>query len=113
MALLKEKELSSGVIVNYHRVVSVNNITNQSSNIEVGSYISESQREKEHRYQELQKKSASGEEMTEEEKKELEKGIDVYINTKYYITEYDKELNVDTAYDYLKTLEEFKDAEDC
>ena len=51
--------------------------------------------------------------MTEEEKKELEKGIDVYINTKYYITEYDKELNVDTAYDYLKTLEEFKDAEDC
>lgn len=113
MALLKEKELESGVTVNYHRVVSVNNITNQSSNIEVASYTNENQRKKEQRYQELQNKNASGKELTDEERAELEKGINVFIDTTYYTTEYDKELNVDTAYNYLKTLDEYKDAEDC
>ena len=113
MALLKEKELESGIILNYHRVVSVNNITNQSSNIEVASYTNENQRKKEQKYQELQKKNSLGEELTDEEKAELEKGINVFIDTTYYTTEYNKELNVDTAYDYLKTLYEFKNAEDC
>ena len=47
MALKKEMILENGIILNYHRVVSVNNITNQQSVIEVASYINEAQREKE------------------------------------------------------------------
>ena len=38
--------------------------------------------------------------------------LNVYIGTKYYIKDYDKELNVDNAYEYLKTLDDFADAED-
>ena len=47
MALIKEIELSNGVTVNYHRIVSVNNITNHSSVIEVASYTSKAKREEE------------------------------------------------------------------
>ena len=47
MALKKEMILENGIILNYHRVVSVNNVTNQQSVIEVASYINEAQREKE------------------------------------------------------------------
>lgn len=111
MALKKEIELENGVVMNYHRVVSVNSITNQISTIEVASYISESQRDKESKYMELQKKNASEQELTEEEQQELEKGINVLIDTKYYSTDYNKDLNVDNAYEYLKTLDDFKDAE--
>lgn len=112
MALLKNIELETGVVVNYHRVVSVNSITNITTDIEVASYINEAQREKEMKYQELQKRNAAGEELSEEEQVELGKGINVLIETKYYNTDYDKDLNVDNAYEYLKTLDEFKDAED-
>lgn len=112
MALLKSIELETGVVVNYHRVVSVNSITNITTDIEVASYINEAQREKEMNYQELQKRNAAGEELSEEEQIELGKGINVLIETKYYNTDYDKDLNVDNAYEYLKTLDEFKDAED-
>ena len=38
MAIIKNIELENGVVVNYHRVVSVDNITNISSIIEVASY---------------------------------------------------------------------------
>ena len=49
MALIKEITLENGIIINYHRVVSVNNITNHSSIIEVASYTSKAKREEEKR----------------------------------------------------------------
>lgn len=98
MALLKEKTLDNGIVLNYHRVVSVNNVTNQTSIIEVASYINEAQRNKEKEWYENQS-SDKGD-------------MNVLINTKYYSKEYDKDLNVDSAYEYLKTLDDFKDAED-
>ena len=97
MALKKDITLDNGIVLNYHRVVSVNNITNTSSNIEVASYINEKQREKEKQWYETKN----------------QEDMNVFIDTKYYSKEYDKNLNVDNAYDYLKTLDEFKDAEDC
>lgn len=36
MAIIKSIELENGITVSYHRVVSVNNVTNVSSIIEVG-----------------------------------------------------------------------------
>ena len=40
MALKKEIELENGIIVNYHRIVSINKITNDCNIIEVASYTS-------------------------------------------------------------------------
>ena len=96
MALKKDIVLDNGIVLNYHRVVSVNNITNQTSIIEVASYINEEQRNKEKEWYET---NSQGD-------------MNVFIETKYYSKGYDKELNVDNAYEYLKTLEDFIESED-
>lgn len=94
MAIIKKIELNSGVTINYHRVVSVNNITNQSSIIEVAGYTSKSKRIEE------KQKVESGEEMN------------VFINTKYLSVPYNVNLNVNSAYEYIKTLDEYSDYTD-
>ena len=93
LALLKEIELENGIKVNYHRITSVNAITNNNSIIEVSSYTSEAKRN---------------------EEKNAEKGedINVFIHTKFIDTEYNKNLNVDLAYAYIKSLPIFEDAID-
>ena len=94
MALSKNIELNNGITVNYHRVVSVNNITNQASIIEIGSYTSKEKRD--------------------EEKSALENNqpMNIFINTEYMNINYNKNLNVDNAYNYLKTLEKFSNSTD-
>lgn len=112
MALQKQIELDNGVILNYHRITSLNKVTNISNTIEVNSYISKIQREKEKVYQDLQKKSTSEEELTSEEQEELEKGINVLVEAEYITVPYDEKMTIETAYDYLKTADKFEDAED-
>lgn len=94
MALIKEIELENGVKVNYHRIVSVNNVTNHASIIEVCSYTSGEKRE--------QEKEAF-------EKKEF---ANVFTETKFIEKEYEEDLNVVSAYEYLKTLPEFSGCAD-
>ena len=91
MALTKEIELDNGIVVSYHRIVSINKITNKDEIIEVGSYVNEQQREKE----------------------QSQTGSSVFIYTQYLNKEYDKDENINDVYSYLKTTEEFKDAEDA
>jgi hypothetical protein len=109
MALQKEIELKNGVTLNYHRVVSVNSITNISTTIEVAGYVNEAKRLEEKTYQELQMK----EDRTPEEEEELERGINVYIDTDYIQIPYDKNMNVDNAYEYLLTTDKYKNARNC
>lgn len=99
MALKKDITLDNGIVLNYHRVVSVNNITNQTSIIEVASYINEEQRQKEKEWY---------------EKTNLEKrnGMNVFIETNFYTTNYDKELGVDNSYEFLKKIPIFEGSED-
>lgn len=94
MALIKEIELNNGVKVNYHRIVSVNNVTNHASIIEIASYTSKEKRE--------------------EEKEAFEKGefVDLFKETQFIEKEYEEELNVVSAYAYLKTLDKFSGAID-
>ncbi len=94
MAILKEIELPSGVTVNYHRVVSVNNITNHASIIEIASYTSKAKRE--------------------EEKQALEnhEGMDVFIETEYMSIPYDEDLDIISAYEYLKSTEKYSGGSD-
>ncbi len=97
MALKKQIELENGIITDYHRIVSLNSIVNSQNIIEVASYIDENKRNDEKEYYELDNEN---------------KAMNVFINTEYYNTDYDEEMNIKTAYNYLKTLDEFKDAED-
>lgn len=111
MALQKKIELENGVVLNYHRITSLNKITNINNIIEVSSYISKSQRDKEQQYQLVQKKSANNEELTIEEQELLEKGINVFIETEYINIPYNENMTIESAYEYLKTLEKYKNAE--
>jgi len=110
MALQKAEELENGIKLNYHRITSLNKLTNIANIIEINSYTSAEQREKEKEYQALQQKN--DDELTTDEKQQLLAGINVYIYTRYVQVAYDEEQNIEEAYAYLKTLDEFKDATD-
>jgi hypothetical protein len=92
MALQKSIILDSGVTVTYHRVVSVNNITNSASIIEVASYTSAAKR------QEEVTKLANHEPMN------------IFIETEYISLAYDATLDVTAAYTYLLTLDKYSGA---
>lgn len=94
MALIKQITLGSGIPVNYHRVVSINSIVNHETIIEVASYTCKEKRQ--------------------EEKNALKenKPMDVYIFTNHLSVPYSKTMDVDEAYEYLKSREEFEGAED-
>lgn len=110
MALKKEIELENGVILNYHRITSFNKITNVVDIIEISSYISKSQRDKEHEYQLVQKKSANNEELTPKEQEILSNGINVFIDTEYINIPYDESMTIESAYEYLRATEKYKNA---
>lgn len=112
MALEKNIELENGIILNYHRIVNLSKITNIKNIIEVSSYVNKQQREKEKQYQELQRKNAGEEELTKEEREELGKGINVLIEVEYIEIDYDKDMTIEQAYDYLKTLDKYKGSKD-
>lgn len=97
MALLKIKELENGITTNYHRIVSLTSIVNNQCIIEVASYINQNKRSEEKEYY---------------ESNDEDKLMNVFIETKYYNTDYDENMSVKTAYEYLKSLDEFKDSED-
>lgn len=95
MALSKNIDLRNGVITNYHRIVSVNIITNQQNVIEIASYTSQSKRNEE------QTAIANGLEM------------DVFIHTRFENAAYDQTMTVETAYEWVKAnVSDFNDAED-
>ena len=94
MALNKPIELDSGVVVNYHRIVSLNIITNVQNIVEISSYTSEKKRQ--------------------EEQMVLENGetSNVFVHTSILSVPYDQSATIDTTYEYLKTLPLFEGSED-
>lgn len=111
MALKNEIKLNNGVVTKYHRIVSLNKVTNIENLIEVASYISKEKRMEEKKYQELQRSFSDGKELTDNEKEQLDNGIDVFIETVYISKNYDENETISDAYNYLKTLDLFKNAE--
>lgn len=95
MALIKSVELNNGVVVTYHRIVSINKITNKSIIIEVASYINESKRQE------------------EIEKQESGEPMNIYIDTTYLNKDYDENETIEDLYDYLKTTDKFKNAQNA
>ena len=100
MGLYKQIVLDSGVILNYHRIVSVNNITNISSIVEIASYTSKEKRQEEKEILEYNQNNVD------------KKDMNIFIHSMYLNKEYEKELNVDSAYNYIKTLEMFENSVD-
>ena len=97
MALQKQIELDNGITVNYHRIVSINKITNNSIIIEVASYTSKEKREEEIDYY---------------ISTDTDKIMNVFIDTTYINTNYDENKTIQDLYEYLKTTEKFLNAED-
>ena len=100
MALLKKIELDNGVTVNYHRIVTINKVTNSSTIIEVASYTSEEKRQEE--IEALAKGQETGEAVP----------MNIFIDTTFLNKEYNETDTIKDMYDYLKTTEKFKDADD-
>ena len=98
MALKKEIILDNGIIVNYHRIVSINEMINNSIIIQIASYINENERKKEIDYY---------------NSLDEDKRINVFIESTIINKEYSENENIKDIYNYLKTIEKFKDAEDC
>lgn len=94
MALLKEIELDNGVVINYHRIVSINKVTNHATILEIAGYTSEKKRKQE--VQQMKNNEA----------------ITAYIDTTFISVNYDEGTTIKDWYDYLKTTDEYLDAED-
>lgn len=94
MALNKKIELNNGIILNYHRISSINKVTNHAIILEVASYTS-----KEKRLEEIQLLK-SGEPM------------DIYVQGDLITVDYDECSTIKDLYDYLKTTDKYFDAED-
>ena len=94
MALLKSIELDSGIVLNYHRIVTITKITNHSIVLEIAGYTSKAKRE-----QEVQQ-FKNGEEIT------------VYVDTSFMSVDYDEKTTIKDLYTYLKTTEKYSGAED-
>ena len=95
MALLKEIELDSGIVLNYHRIVSINKITNHAVILEIAGYTSKVKRE-----QELEQ-LANNEEIT------------AYVHTSWVSIDYDEISTIKDWYAYLKTTDKYSGAEDA
>lgn len=91
MALRKKITLDNGISLNYHRIASLHVTTNVLNTIEVKSYVNQKQRTKD---------APSTED------------IDVYTRTQFLTCDYDQNMSVVSAYEYLKTLPEFEGATD-
>lgn len=94
MALLKEIELDNGVVLNYHRIVTITKVTNHATILEIAGYTNKKKRQ-----QEIQQ-SKNNEDIT------------VYIDTSFMSVDYDEKTTIKDWYAYLKTTEKYSGAED-
>lgn len=117
MGLLKSMTAPNGVPLEYHRITNINILTNEQNIIFVSSYISKDQRDKEKENLQInQERSRILMESTEREKDlDLPELIEIpiYAEGSMFSHPYDQYMTIDSAYEYLKTLPEFEDAEDC
>lgn len=101
MGLKKQIELENGIVLNYHRIATINKITNSQTVIEVSSYISKEKRQEE--IEALKIGQEIGEAIP----------MNIYIDTTFINKDYNETDTIKDLYDYLKTTEKFKDAEDA
>ena len=101
MAIKKQITSDNGVVIEYHRIAMVKIDTNQQNTILVYSYISEAERQ-------IEKDYADGKYRDVDEV--LIKWP--YVDAQYLNCDYDGEMTISKAYEYLKTLPVFEGAAD-
>lgn len=101
MAIKKPIVASNGITTEYHRIAMLKIDTNQQNTILIHSYLSESGRQ-------IEKDYEAG------LYRDLEEGMMnwPYVDARYVSFNYDSEMTIPAAYEYLKTLPEFEGAED-
>ena len=95
MALKKRIIQWNGVPTEYHRIYNIENIVNQKTVIKLYSYINKDERERE-----------------KNKPIYIIRTEDIYLAVDEIELHYNDTLTVDDAYEYLKTLEKYSDAED-
>lgn len=100
MGIKKDEILPNGVPLSYYRIVSITTVVNQSSVIELAGYVTQDAR---HAEQDAQAEGQDAGEYPE---------TDIYVDTRYITVDYDPEMSVTKAYEYLKALPDWADAED-
>ncbi len=100
MAIKKQVTKDNGIVTEYHRIAMITIETNQRITLLVHSYLSESGRQ-------VEKDYAAG-------SKDIDKGLAhfPYVDANYYDMDYDEEMTIKKAYEWLKTQELYEDAED-
>lgn len=93
MALQKTIILKNGVPMNYHRICQINNVVNKDTVLVICSYVNEEQRNR-------------------EKNNEIIYSDDIYTSFDYVQMEYNDTLTIKEAYQFLKTTDKYKDAED-
>lgn len=101
MAIKKQITADNGVVTEYHRIAMVKIDTNQQNTILVHSYLSEAGRQIEKDYSEGKYRD-----MDEEFMKWP------YVDAEYLNCNYDGEMTISKAYEYLKTLPKYEGSED-
>jgi hypothetical protein len=101
MAIKVKVTADNGVVTEYHRIAMIKLDTNQQTTLLVHSYLSEDGRQ-------IEKDYAAG------LYDNIEHGLikSPYVDAQYLSTDYIENLTISGAYEYLKTLPQFKDAED-
>lgn len=101
MAIKKQVTADNGIMTEYHRIALVSIDVNQQNTILVHSYLSESGRQ-------IEKDYAAG------LYRDLDEGMMKfpYVSAEYINVNYDPNMTVPAAYEYLKTLPQFEGAED-
>lgn len=101
MAIKKIVTAPNGIVTEYHRIAMVKIDINQQNTLLIHSYLSETGRQ-------VEKDYAAG----------LYNDIDVgmmnwpYVDAQYINCDYDGDMTIAKAYEYLKTLPEFEGATD-
>ena len=101
MAIKIKKVADNGIVTEYHRIAMVKIDINQQNTILVISYLNEDGRQ-------IEKDYANG------VYDNIEEGMMKfpYVEDEYINTEYDPNMTIEKAYDYIKTLPKFEGAED-
>ena len=101
MAIKKQITANNGIVTEYHRVAMVKIDTNQQNTILIHSYLSETGRQIEKDY-------------TAGLYNDLEEGMMnwPYVDARYIACEYNGDMTITAAYEYLKSLPEFEGSDD-
>lgn len=101
MAIKKLVTADNGIVTEYHRIALVTIDVNQQNTILIHSYLSEAGRQ-------IEKDYAAG------KYNDVEEGMMKfpYVDATYVSTDYDGNMTIVSAYDFIKTLPQFVGAED-